>query len=247
MNKRYKQLRVPLKYVFLLFFAAWVCACSPNEDLAQRNIQNAKRAVSEDKIDEAKNFLKLVPRNSKAWNAEGKALSEGIDNRDATNIRKAKESLASGRLDDAKKYLNMVDVKSEEWKKEGLTLFGQVWEKEKNSPDRIRKEEEAANYVKKLSQSRHGVKFNWEKSGFGTVAILTSITIENTLDETCKDINGIMSFFAASGTKLGALNFTIYDIVSPHSKRTFKDINVGIMPSPVDQVKSAAIEILDCK
>ncbi len=178
-----------------------------------------------------------------------------VDYPDAMNLRNAKEALSTGRFDDAEKYLNMINIGSWEWKNEGLALMDQVWEMRKNSPDTIKKEKEAANYVNKLmalqqdklKASQQVVRFNWEKSGFGTVAILTSITIENTSSETCKDISGIMSFSAASGTVLGLSPFTIYDTISPHSKRTFRNINVGLLPPPVDQVKSATVEVLNCK
>jgi len=87
------------------------------------------------------------------------------------------------------------------------------------------------------------IHYDWNMGGFGTVAILSSITIGNSSDTPCRDIQGIMSFYAKSGTKLGEQAFTIYDVISPKEIKTFKHINVGFANS---QVSGAHVEILNC-
>ncbi len=91
------------------------------------------------------------------------------------------------------------------------------------------------------------VNFDWSVEGFGIVGVIKSITIKNTSSETCRDMMGIMTFSAKSGTKLGDVPFTIYDTVPPYQTKMFRNINVGLLPTPADQVKSASVMLLNCK
>ena len=111
--------------------------------------------------------------------------------------------------------------------------------------DSLRQKEVAAAVAKRQKEEADApcglVKSEWRKDGFGTVAVITSITIKNCSDSPWVDIHGVMSFYAKSGTKLGAVPFVIYDIVPPKKIKTFENIRVGLLPPPADQISAARI------
>lgn len=174
------------------------------------------------------------------------------------HLNEAKKALADtsspdqpwGRIDDAKMHLLSIPQNAKEYG-EAQKLMAEVQKKEKErggviSVRNIRKDE--AEIEKLLSQVCLGklelIKFNWSRGGFETVAIINSMTIKNRGKNGCKDINSIMHFYAKSGTELGRSLFVIYDKIPAGKTKTFRDINVGFLPSPVEQVNSADVVIL---
>ena len=88
------------------------------------------------------------------------------------------------------------------------------------------------------------VKFTWHKDGFESVCFLDSITIKNNSSSRCKDLMCFADFYGSSGTRIGAVSFIIYDSIPPGKTKTFRNINVGLLPSPADQIRSASFQAL---
>jgi hypothetical protein len=80
--------------------------------------------------------------------------------------------------------------------------------------------------------------FAWRKGGFETVMIAT-FTIKNDNDFAIKDMYVGCVLSARSGTTLGAASTTIYDTVPAHSRRTFREINLGA-PVAIDFGQASA-------
>lgn len=188
-------------------------------------------------------------------------------------LEEARKALAEGRIQDAKEHLYKIPAESPKWENDGRELMNKAWdaEKKKNQePEEVKKallkdqqfkeevaqrdaetKKEHAKFDRKWKEERKKmggvVNFDWSVEGFGIVGVIKSITIKNTSSETCRDMMGIMTFSAKSGTKLGDVPFTIYDTVPPYQTKTFRNINVGLLPTPADQVKSASVMLLNCK
>jgi hypothetical protein len=88
------------------------------------------------------------------------------------------------------------------------------------------------------------VRYSWRKDGFGAVAVVSSITIKNNSKVKCKNILCAADFSSANGTHLGGTPFVIYDTIAEGKTRTFRDINIGLLPSPSDQIRKANIETI---
>lgn len=88
------------------------------------------------------------------------------------------------------------------------------------------------------------VKMNWQKGGFESVGIINSITIKNESASACKDLMCFADFYAASGTRIGAVHFFIYEIIPAGKTKTFRNINIGFLPSPADQIRKASVDVL---
>jgi hypothetical protein len=78
-------------------------------------------------------------------------------------------------------------------------------------------------------------QYDWTTSGFGTV-MMADITITNPTPHSVKDVEIRCSTFGASGTKLGALRQTIYELVKPKSTKKVKRVNMGFIHSQTDKV-----------
>jgi hypothetical protein len=78
-------------------------------------------------------------------------------------------------------------------------------------------------------------QYNWATSGFGTV-MMADITITNPTPHSVKDVEIRCSTFGASGTKLGDLKQTIYELVKPKSTKKVKRVNMGFIHSQTDKV-----------
>lgn len=221
------------KIVIISLATMCLCACggSPTQEEPLKKVKEA--LITGDSFT-AKSYFDKIDKHSNAWKNAQPFFERQI-------LKKTREALASGDPSTAKEYLSMIDRDSEVWRNEGSILFDQILEKEIT----LRKAEKKKQ-KKEEGRSPEGglISYNWHVDGFGAVAIIDRITIRNTSDEPCKDIKGIMSFYAKSKTLLGSKPFVIYDIVPPKSKKTFKDVNVGFVHS---QVASSKIEILNCR
>lgn len=92
-------------------------------------------------------------------------------------------------------------------------------------PDPYRKDPESA-----LTLTADG-----KKGGFDSVFILSG-TLKNAADFPLKDVRIRCELFAASGTRVGEVSDTLYDIVPAKGQKRFTDLNMGFMGS--DQVSN---------
>jgi hypothetical protein len=78
-------------------------------------------------------------------------------------------------------------------------------------------------------------QYNWMTSGFGTV-LMVDITIANPTPHSVKDVEIRCSTFGSSGTKLGDLRQTIYELVKPMSTTEVKQLNLGFIHQQTEKV-----------
>lgn len=71
------------------------------------------------------------------------------------------------------------------------------------------------------------------KGGFESVFLLSG-ALENAADFPIKDVSIACDLLAASGTRVGRVAATLYEIVPAGGSKTFRDLNMGFMGS--DQV-----------
>lgn len=83
-------------------------------------------------------------------------------------------------------------------------------------------------------------KWNWTKSGFGNVMMLSG-KIVNSADYPVKDINIACGLDGNSGTHLGSADQTIYETVSPGKTLSIKGFNMGFIHS---QATKANCEVI---
>ena len=85
--------------------------------------------------------------------------------------------------------------------------------------------------------------WRWHSGGFGVVMVADfTVTNKNAFD--VKDIEVTCKSYGASGTSLGSVDHTIYDVVKAGKTRKFKDVNVGFINS---QASKANCEVTDVK
>lgn len=78
-------------------------------------------------------------------------------------------------------------------------------------------------------------KLSFEMGGFGSIPLL-DFTIRNTGDHGVKDVKIRCYTKASSGTLLGQVEKTVYDVVPKHSVRDFTKINMGFANSQTDHL-----------
>ena len=84
-------------------------------------------------------------------------------------------------------------------------------------------------------------KYNLQKESFGNIMEAT-FTIQNGGAFDVKDIKITCTHYAHSGTVIDENTRTIYEIVKAHSKRTFRNFNMGFINS---QAASSNCKIID--
>jgi hypothetical protein len=70
----------------------------------------------------------------------------------------------------------------------------------------------------------------WSIGGFKNVGIV-NVTIENANDFPVKDVSIRCNFNGKSGTQLSTNDHKIFDTIPAKAKKTFKDVNVGLINS----------------
>jgi len=75
------------------------------------------------------------------------------------------------------------------------------------------------------------VNFTWRRGGFGTVVILSQITIKNLGADELKDFRIVCNMTAPSGTAVGTASTRLYEVLKPGQTRTFRDVNLGAVHS----------------
>jgi hypothetical protein len=78
-------------------------------------------------------------------------------------------------------------------------------------------------------------QYEWTTGGFGSV-MMANITITNPTLHSVKDMEIRCSTFGASGTKLGDLRQTIYELVKPKSTKKVRQVNMGFIHSQTKTV-----------
>jgi hypothetical protein len=86
-------------------------------------------------------------------------------------------------------------------------------------------------------------KWGWYKDDFGDI-MMANFTIQDNSDTAIKDIEIRCDHSAPSGTVIDSNTRTIYEIVKAHSKRTFKNFNMGFIHSQAAS-SSCVIENLE--
>jgi hypothetical protein len=86
---------------------------------------------------------------------------------------------------------------------------------------------DAREYPGKLVNLTH---YSWKKAGFGNVMKM-NITVQNLNKFDVKDIEIGCGLRASSGTLIGTVTNTIYQVVPQNAKRTFRSINMGFIDS----------------
>lgn len=84
------------------------------------------------------------------------------------------------------------------------------------------------------------LNYTWSKD-YGDI-MMANFTINNPSDHSFKDFEITCNHFAKSGTRIDSNTRTIYEIVKAHSKRTFRDFNMGFIHS---QAVSSSCRITD--
>ena len=74
------------------------------------------------------------------------------------------------------------------------------------------------------------VSFEWQKGGFGSV-MLADFTVRNKNDFPVKDITITCIHSGNSGTEIDRNTKTIYEIIKPQKKRTFREVSMGFIHS----------------
>lgn len=72
------------------------------------------------------------------------------------------------------------------------------------------------------------VNFAWSKGGFENI-MMANFTIANRNDVAVKDITIECQHAGKSGTRIDSNTRTIYDVIKPKSKKTFREFNMGFI------------------
>lgn len=83
--------------------------------------------------------------------------------------------------------------------------------------------------------------FSWGTDGLGML-MKANFTIRNNSDHAIKDIQIKCEHYANSGTKIDKNTQVVYEVVEAHSKRSFRDFDMGFIR---DQVRSSSCAIDD--
>lgn len=127
----------------------------------------------------------------------------------------------------------------DEWVAEGAAKSAQE-EARQNAEKEFR-----ASVLNSLSIS----DFEWEiKTNFlvedNKNVMVVNFMVSNTSDYPIKDFYTVCRIYANSGTSLGQASKPIYDIVKPHSKKAFKNIEMGAIH---EQAGRADCKITNCE
>lgn len=83
--------------------------------------------------------------------------------------------------------------------------------------------------------------FAWKTGGFGTVALVT-LTVVNANPFPVKDLKFRCEIYAKSGTALGSLSHTVFDVVKADATRKLPEANMGLVDSQAASLSCAVID-----
>jgi len=96
--------------------------------------------------------------------------------------------------------------------------------------------------IKILATERTSLEItSWQKEAYNVAMV--DFKISNRNDYPVKDIKISCDVYAKSGTKLGANERTIYDIVDPKKSKTFNDFNMGFINSQAEKIGCKIVEV----
>lgn len=125
----------------------------------------------------------------------------------------------------------------------GLSCSGRIEKRQENiAQQQVKAEDHPAPQNDPSEQPMQTTKleaFSWYKGGFGSI-MMANFTIRNDGDITVKDLEIQCTHSAPSGTEIDSNTRTIYEIVPPHSRRQFRNFNMGFI---AEQVASSSCEI----
>ena len=85
-----------------------------------------------------------------------------------------------------------------------------------------------------LAVKAAGLDFHRTEGGFGAV-LLADFTVRNPTQHAIKDIEITCFALGASGTVVDRNVLTIYDVVKPNAKKTFRGFNMGLVHDQADK------------
>lgn len=77
--------------------------------------------------------------------------------------------------------------------------------------------------------------FKWASGGMGLPGIMGEITIENTGRFSYEELQVEAEFYTVTDVPLGSLRATIKDTIAPGETKTYRNLNFGIMHSPLEK------------
>jgi hypothetical protein len=82
--------------------------------------------------------------------------------------------------------------------------------------------------------------FSWVKKGFGNI-MEAKFAIKNNLLVAVKDIEVKCTHYSASGTNIDSNRRTIYEIIKPERKRTFRKFDMGFIHSQASKTSCKVV------
>jgi len=98
--------------------------------------------------------------------------------------------------------------------------------------------------AERLAQRVKITSFEWSKDGFGTI-MMASFTIKNYTDAAIRDIEIECNMVAPSGTQIGKVKHTIYDVIPANKTRTFDMVNMGFVDSQAKKTNCRVVSIAE--
>lgn len=83
--------------------------------------------------------------------------------------------------------------------------------------------------------------FSWKREGFGTVA-LARLKVKNENDYDAKDITIRCEVIAKSGTTLGRIALTVYDVVPAGTERAFSGQKLGLIDDQAHELSCLVVD-----
>lgn len=106
----------------------------------------------------------------------------------------------------------------------------------------LKRQKELAEYTQQRKSPKDylTLDFTWSAGGFGAV-MLANFTIKSTLQFPVKDVLIRCVGSGNSGTELGKVSQTVYEIIPPKSTKRLNNVNMGFIPG---QMARASCEIV---
>jgi hypothetical protein len=77
--------------------------------------------------------------------------------------------------------------------------------------------------------------FQWSRSRFGTLFV--SFLVNNSTDQALKDFTIACATYGTSGTQIGIVSKTLYEILSANSEREYEGVEIGPMHTQAGSVR----------
>ena len=208
----------------LLIFFSLICLIRAGVWLQEYSTENQLAEAAE------QNKAKEAARAQAAIEAEARAKAE-------------REELAQLRKSDVEKYLaRLKGIDMSKWLDEAKLLSPKTYAAHQEEMRRQSEQSELARQ-RKWPKDYLTLDFTWTAGGFGAVMV-ANFTIKSTLQFPVRDIAVRCTGSGNSGTELGVVRQTLYEIIPPKSTKRINNINMGFIPG---QMTRANCEIMSVK